>query len=1186
MKISEISTGSNLEGVENGMIVSVSAISPVSATSANLIYKLPNGTLCERLISEEEADKFSIASSKLPWSFAGDSREFRLALEAKRIELAYLFDPMMAVYASNVEALPHQISAVYECMLPKQPIRYILADDPGAGKTIMAGLLIQELIMRSDVQRVLIVCPGSLVEQWHDELLEKFSLNFDIYIPQADNSTATGNYFADRDRLIVRLDQFARDEFRQKRLAAANWDLVVFDEAHKLSAHFFNKEIKETQRFRFARLMSNNTHHLLLMTATPHNGKEEDFQQFLSLLDSDRFELKHSFKGKRVNIDDIMRRMVKEDLRRFDGRPLFPERRAYTVSYRLSDAEMALYEDVTDYVKNQMGLADKIANKQKKNSVGFALTSLQRRLASSPEAIFKSLDRRIERLEKELDTVGSSKDKAATLNGLPDFDGIDADYDSDDFDSGEQEDIDEEVTDSATAAQTREELAKEINILKGLKCTAKTVVDSGNDSKWVQLSAIIQGTHKSSGQDLLLDQNGKMQKLIIFTEYKDTLLYLKNRIENLIGQGGNTVVTISGSTKRNERLDIQERFRTDEDVRILIATDAAGEGVNLQNAHLMINYDLPWNPNRLEQRFGRIHRIGQTEVCHMWSLVASQTREGQVYEKLLLKIQKESEALNGRVFRILGQLFEERSLKDMLIEAIKYGDQPEVRERLIKDIDISFDPEKINRLLNENALSLQVMSNEAIYKIKDMMDRAEARKMQPYYVQAFFKEAFASLGGSLNQVGTGRYQINNVPAIIVQRYQDLRNDSSRKNMDFAPVQKKYEAVCFDKDNVNAADRAPAELLHPGHPLMVSLIDCVLDKDRNLLQEGAVFLDKAEGETEPYIIYMLTHEIHDDTGAIVSKRIQFVRLNKDGSTGNAGYAPHLDLEDFPEGKKALLGPLLDEDWVCKDFSKRIMALSAETLCRTHCDEVKAERLPYLEKVKNQVNERLNEEIDYHRSQMVRFKKQGDKGRGNYVQAMKRCEELIERRKSRFEQIEKQEKILSQMPVILGAALVIPENYLTIIEFGRSGADTAQKPMQYALDVEARRRVEMAGMTAVEEIEKSLGNMPRDVSKLGDKCGYDISSKTPDTGKLIGENRLIEVKARINTEEFITITCNECLAALNKKEQFYLALVLIEPKTLNAGEVYYWKSPIQYELNDGTRSISIEIEAIKRKGVKMR
>ena len=535
MKIDELLPGIHIKGIEQGTFVTITAVVPVSATSINLIYTLPDGSLKQRLISQSEADHLSTEIAQQPWSFTGNSKDFRLALEAKRIDFAYLFDPMMAVYASNVQPLPHQISAVYEAMLPKQPIRYILADDPGAGKTIMAGLLIQELIMRSDIERVLIVCPGSLVEQWHDELLEKFSLNFDIYVPQADNTTPTGNYFADKDRLIVRLDQFARDEEKQARLAASGWDMVVFDEAHKLAAHFFNNDIKETQRFKFARLMSDNTRHLLLMTATPHNGKEEDFQQFLSLLDSDRFELKHAFKGEKVNVDDIMRRMVKEDLRKFDGTPLFPERRAYTVSYKLSEQEMALYEDVTDYVKNQMGLADKIANKKKKNSVGFALTSLQRRLASSPEAIYKSLDRRIERLEKELDNLvnGKTKNTAATLTDALDFNGMDDDYDSDDLDSEEQENLDNEVTDSATAAQTKEELIKEIEILKGLKSSAKGVVDSKNDSKWVQLSGIIQGTHDTSEKNLLLDANGKMKKLIIFTEYKDTLLYLKTRIENL-----------------------------------------------------------------------------------------------------------------------------------------------------------------------------------------------------------------------------------------------------------------------------------------------------------------------------------------------------------------------------------------------------------------------------------------------------------------------------------------------------------------------------------------------------------------------------------------------------------------------------------------------------------------------------
>ena len=368
---------------------------------------------------------------------------------------------MMAVHTSNVEPLPHQITAVYESMLPRQPLRFVLADDPGAGKTIMAGLYIRELVMRADARRILIVAPGSLVEQWRDELFEKFGLEFRVYSPLLEQASPGGNPFEDHHQLIVRLDQMARNEDLQAKLCAAGWDLVVFDEAHKLAAHFYGSKLETTGRFRFAERLGRDTRHLLLMTATPHNGKEEDFQLFLSLLDSDRFYGKFRDGVHKVDASDLMRRMVKEELVKFDGTPLFPERRAYTVNYTLSDAEAALYEAVTKYVQTEMGKADQLDG-QRKGSVGFALTTLQRRLASSPEAIYQSLRRRRERLSHRLreEKLGDRGNRALaeTLDEVPE--------DDDDLNAGEQETLEESLVDRATAAKTIAELEAEIGILQ------------------------------------------------------------------------------------------------------------------------------------------------------------------------------------------------------------------------------------------------------------------------------------------------------------------------------------------------------------------------------------------------------------------------------------------------------------------------------------------------------------------------------------------------------------------------------------------------------------------------------------------------------------------------------------------------------------------------------------------------
>lgn len=487
MKLEDIKSGISLSGIEPSQVVTAVAVVPLGEGSVQLVYRTPDGGMKERLLNRGDEPSVDLATVERPFSFDGDGAAFQLACEAKRIDLAFLFDPMMAVHSSNVEPLPHQITAVYESLLPRQPLRFVLADDPGAGKTIMAGLYIRELIMRADSHRILIVAPGSLVEQWRDELYEKFGLEFHVYSPLLEQTSPSGNPFDDYPRLIVRLDQLSRNEELQEKLCAPGWDLAVFDEAHKLSAHYFGSKLEKTGRFRFAEKLGAHVRHLLLMTATPHNGKEEDFQLFLSLLDSDRFYGKFRDGVHKVDASDLMRRMVKEELVKFDGTPLFPERRAYTVNYELSPIEAALYEAVTNYVQTEMGKADQLEG-ARKGSVGFALAALQRRLASSPEAIFQSLKRRRERLENRLrDEKLGIKGRHAlseTYAGAPE--------DDDDLSAEEQETLEENLIDDATAAKTVVELEAEIVILKGLEEQAKAVVASGKDRKWDELSRILQ----------------------------------------------------------------------------------------------------------------------------------------------------------------------------------------------------------------------------------------------------------------------------------------------------------------------------------------------------------------------------------------------------------------------------------------------------------------------------------------------------------------------------------------------------------------------------------------------------------------------------------------------------------------------------------------------------------------------
>jgi SNF2 family DNA or RNA helicase len=650
-----------------------------------LTYRTTDGQVAERLIYRDDEPSLTVVEEGKPWAFNGDGEAFKLASEAKRIDLAYLFDPYLALSTSLVEALPHQITAVYEAMLPRQPLSFLLADDPGAGKTIMTGLLIRELIVRGDLRRCLIVAPGSLVEQWQAELSEKFHLDFTLLSRDRIEGSASGNPFADADLQIARLDKLSRDEDLQLLLEnAPDWDLVVFDEAHKLSAQLFSGEVKKTKRRLLAERVRPHTRHFLLLTATPHNGKEEDFELFMSLLDPDRFA---GHKRKATDAappvshpGELMRRLMKEQLVKFDGTPLFPPRYAYVVPYDLSGPEADLYEQVTTYVREEMNRAEKIkaAGEGKRGLiVGFALMVLQRRLASSPAAIHMSLKRRLARLERTLADTMVQRDGAQARINQPELAALTVadieEIDDDEATAEEAEAAEETAVDLATAASTIAELRLEIERLKQLEALAAQVRRLGTDTKWTELSRVLQDAPE------MKDAGGGRRKLIIFTEHRDTLDYLVERIGTFLGRP-EAIVAIHGGVPRDQRRAAESRFKNDPEAIVLVATDAAGEGINLQRAHLMINYDLPWNPNRLEQRFGRIHRIGQTEPCHLWNLVADKTREGDVYARLLEKLAVQAEALGGTVFDVLGELtFEGKPLRQLLIYR-RLGGQVRQRE--------------------------------------------------------------------------------------------------------------------------------------------------------------------------------------------------------------------------------------------------------------------------------------------------------------------------------------------------------------------------------------------------------------------------------------------------------------------------------------------------------------------------
>ena len=1129
--LEEITVGSNVTGLSGQGAVTIVSAKWHGNSVLEIVFKDSTGQLGDQMLYREDEASLGIADSSLPWSFDADANLLRLTSEAYRIHLAHLFDPYLAVHISDVEPLPHQISAVYQEMLKRLPLRYILADDPGAGKTIMTGLFIKELIARGDLKRCLIVSPGNLAEQWQEELFRKFNLRFEILTNDRIESAVTGNVFAEASCCIARLDKLSRNEDIQEKLRVTDWDLIVCDEAHKMSATIWSGEVSETKRFKLGKLLSGITRHFLLLTATPHNGKEEDFQLFMSLIDQDRFGGVARTGAHAINVSDVMRRLVKEELLKFDGSPLFPPRLATTVNYDLSLGEAALYAAVTEYVRQEFNRADNL-DKERKTTVGFALTVLQRRLASSPEAIYQSLCRRRKRLEDRLAEERLGK-RAEDYRGI--FSHA-ADYDEDDLPSEELEDAEENVADKATAASTIAELEAEIRTLRQLEDMASQVRLSGADRKWDELSGLLQDDSNMFGTD------GLREKLIIFTEHRDTLSYLEKKIRSLLGRD-EAVITIYGGMLRDERRKMEELFRHDKEVRILVATDAAGEGVNLQRAHLMVNYDLPWNPNRLEQRFGRIHRIGQTEPCHLWNLVAKETREGMVFQRLLEKLQQEREALGGKVFDVLGKVtFDNRPLRDLLIEAVRFGNDPEERARLTQKLDRALDRETLENLIKENALTEDVMDLHTVMSIREDMERMEAHKLQPHFIEAFFIEAFRSLGGKILPREKGRYEITAVPYAV-------RNRDSLIGFG-EPVLQRYERVCFAKEYRNLQGHIAASQICPGHPLLEAVIDLIRERNTDVLKRGATFVDETDFGDKARLLFYIEDAIQDGTRLAgggrrqISRRLNFVEIREDGTTQGAGYAPYLDYRAATdEEKTAVLSFIAGQSWLQQGVEGIARDYAIRQLIPVHISEVRARREQMIEKTVQAVKERLTAEIQYwdYRAADLKQKEAAGKvnARLNSQLAARRAEELEARMHKRLADLEAEKLISAMPPLVMGGALVIPVGLLNQL-VGVVPNDGAATP-----DAVARKAVELTAMRAVMEIEEGLGFAPRDVS--ADKCGYDVESRIPeDRREEFGGAclRFIEVKGRAKGADTVTVTKNEILTALNKPEEYFLALVEVD------------------------------------------
>ena len=1016
-----------------------------------------------QIIKKEDTSKLETVESVIDLSSNPESVFF--VIEATRFKYASLFDPLLAMNLSKIDPLPFQIEAVYGYVLKQPHIRFLIADDPGAGKTIMAGLILKELKLRGLAKRILIVVPGHLRDQWRRELKEKFDEKFVVLDRNTFNAHYGENPWEKNDQIITSIDFAKQDEILAS-LSSVHWDIVIVDEAHKMSAYKYGEKTQKTQRFRLGEALSRNSNHLIFLTATPHKGDPENFRLFLDLLIPGFFATNEMVEESLKNKDNpLFIRRLKEDLKDFEGKPIFTRRFPVTIKFHLSEAEKELYNEVSRYVLEQY---NKAIQSDKKRNVAFALMILQRRMASSTYALLKSLERRKEKLERIL--KGEEKQKEISI----DYEEIE------DLEEKERWEKEEEW-ESLTLAKDPEELKHEIETLSNLIEKTQQVINYEGEVKLKELKKAIEEGFKK-----INEMNGN-PKILIFTESRDTLEYLVKKIRTW----GYKVNYIHGGMGIDERIKAEKIFR--DETEVMVATEAAGEGINLQFCHIMINYDIPWNPNRLEQRMGRIHRYGQQKDVYIFNLVAKDTREGKVLAKLFDKLEEIKNKLGSdRVFDVIGDVFEGKNLYQLIIDAITNAKS---MDEILKELDIKPDEEYISKI--KEALGETLATRFIDYtRIKEMAERAREYRLIPEYVEEFFKRAFIKAGGKFRETKNRFIAIDSVPYEI----RKIAESPEFKNR-YGIVIKRYPKATFDKDT--AFKNPDAEFISFGHPLFEALLKWVVDKYGEETKRGAVFKDPS-GRLNGYICFYMG-EVRDGKGEIAGRKIMAI-YDYENEIKELNPAVLWDLVPAKNSKN-LINTEKEKD--------KLLGFAIQSVDK-YKEEISQERKRQAE-IKEKYGlkslEYLIGKLDAELAELYEREARGEKVDlpiRNKEEQKRRYEEA---RKELEKEIEQEQSLLISMPELLTVIRVVPEKN----------------------EMEESEEIERIGMEIAMEYEREHGRFPEDVSK--ENLGFDIRSKDESTG----ETRYIEVKARAGEGE-VALTPNEWFKAKRFRNQYFLYVVV--------------------------------------------
>jgi len=1102
-----IKPGSIVSGPVLPEPVRVLAVTPMGTSICIFGKGLRTGLAHTPVLSQAQLAELTISADQEPLD--GNASLFRLGVEALRLGLAYEYDPYFALSIARVDPLPHQLEAVYEYFLKLPRIRFLLADDPGAGKTVMAGLLLKELKARGLVKRALIVTPANLTFQWQRELKEKFRENFDVINSDVLRSNYGQNPWQDRNQLITSISWVSRIEDARESLLRSRWDIVIVDEAHKMAAY---AEDRKTLAFRLGESLSGMTDHLLLMTATPHKGDPDNFCLFLSLLDKDVYgNIESLEQAMRQNEAPFYLRRIKEALVTFPDpvtgkvRRLFTKREVKTADFQLDGEELDFYDALTRYVEDQSILAS-AEDSARGRAVGFTMAMLQRRMASTIYAVRRSLERMRDRREKILeDPIAHRKEQIERK--LPE--------DFDDLTEDEQQEIITELEGfvaNVDPAALRDEIAK----LTNLCAQAMQLERRQVETKLTKLRSLL------TDNGFFADHS---KKLLIFTEHKDSLDFLAGdgrdgRPLGKLREWGLTVTVIHGGMKIGDRdtpgsrICAEREFR--ESCQILVATEAAGEGINLQFCSQMVNYDIPWNPVRLEQRIGRIHRYGQEKPCLIFNFVATNTNEGRVLAKLQMRLAEiQKELGTDQVFDVVGEILPGREIEKLFRDMYSRRlDVNQVEERIVERVD----SERF-RAITESALEGLAKKELNLSAIVGRSVEAKERRLVPEAIENFFTEASPIVGINTKPTAEAArtYRIGRTP-------RHLLPIGDRLEPRFGRLGREYHKICFDKAHL--VQEPTLEWVTPGHPLFEVVRESVSESAAAALRSGAVFHSlKHSGEL---VLDVFAASIKDGRGNTLHRRLFVVETAADGTQSVRQPTIFLDITPAAQaGSK----PSTPQVGMALPDRQAVELFLIQDALNPWLGELQAERTKEVGKVAAHVEISLKALLNTENLNLADLLERQLNGQtiqgieGRISMSEQHLDDLNNRLESRRRELDMERHATIADITHVGRAVVLPHP-------DRNAPDMA--PMVRDDEVERRAVAIVIGY------EEARGWVVEDVQK--DNRGFDLISRRPhpEDAKTFVEVRFIEVKGRAGVGE-VFLSANEYRAAERLRNDFWLYAV---------------------------------------------